>query len=59
MKPYHIKWEIELSADNPLEAAREALDCIINGDAKVFTVTLLAHGKIGEETEVDLNENPE
>jgi hypothetical protein len=35
---YRIIWEVELDADNPLEAAKEALDYIINGEARFFEV---------------------
>lgn len=39
MKTYKITWSIEISADSPEEAAKEALDSIINGCAKVFEVS--------------------
>jgi len=35
---YTISWEIDLNADNPLQAAKEALDCIVNGQATFFEV---------------------
>jgi hypothetical protein len=35
---YRIIWEVELDADNPLEAAKEALDYIIYGEAIFFEV---------------------
>ena len=39
MKIYDVIWEIEVDADNHLNAAREALDSIVNGLSKVFVVT--------------------
>lgn len=54
MKEYRIKWEIDLMAKDPIEAAKEALDSIINGDAKFFTVVSLDKEDKGVETSVDL-----
>lgn len=39
MAEYQVVWEIELSAETPRQAASEALDCILNSDARVFYVT--------------------
>ena len=38
MPLYAIKWEIDLNADSPLLAAKEAMDCIVNGTALYFEV---------------------
>lgn len=38
MKSYKVSWQIEVDAKNPKAAAREALDCIINGSSRVFKV---------------------
>jgi len=48
---YHLKWEIDLTADSPLEAAKEALAIQRDLDsiASVFTVT----DKDGNETIID------
>jgi len=41
MPEYHLVWEIDLTADSPLEAAKEALDVQrdLSSVASVFTVT--------------------
>jgi acetyl-CoA acetyltransferase len=38
-KEYQVEWQIEVSANTPLQAAQEALSCITTGDSKVFSVT--------------------
>ena len=38
MREYIVKWDIEVIASSPEQAAREALDSIINGSAKIFSV---------------------
>ena len=37
-KQYKVSWTIEVDADSPRAAAIEAMDCIINGSARVFKV---------------------
>lgn len=41
MPEYHLEWEIDLTADSPLEAAKEALAVQrdLNAITSVFTVT--------------------
>jgi hypothetical protein len=54
---YLVNWSINISATTPLKAAREALDCIINGTAKVFEVHTIndsRKGVIGSINIVDL-----
>jgi len=48
---YHVKWEIDIIADSPLEAAKEALNVHrdLNSIASIFTVT----DSLGVETTVD------
>lgn len=50
---YTIKWDIELDAKSPLEAAETALDCVTNGTAKCFNVT----NDKGKEWLIDLEES--
>lgn len=55
MSTYSIVWENEgIEADNPFEAAKEALDQIKNDYATVFTVL---NEQTGEMHSVDLSEN--
>ena len=51
MPEYRLKWEIDLTADSPLEAAKEALNVQrdLSSIASVFTVT----DKDGNETLID------
>lgn len=57
MSTYSIVWETEgIEADNPFEAAKEALDQIKNDYATVFTVL---NEQTGEMHSVDLSENEE
>lgn len=51
MPEYHVKWEIDLNAASPKEAALEALNVQrdLNSIAAVFTVT----DKDGNETVID------
>ncbi len=50
MKTYKVSWEIDIfGVKSPQAAAKEALDSIINGTAKVFTVTEI-NKKIGTKT---------
>jgi len=49
---YRVRWEIDISAESPEEAAVEALDCITSGDAKYFEVIDKDGNKIG----IDLGE---
>ena len=57
MSTYSIVWETEgIEADNPFEAAKEALDQIKSGYAIVFTVL---NEQTGEMHSVDLSENVE
>jgi hypothetical protein len=51
MKNYQIDWRIELSEENEVSAAEEALSCITEGTAKVFRVTDLDTKK---QVDVDL-----
>jgi len=48
---YHVLWEMDVIADNPLEAAKEALNVHrdLSSIASVFTVTDAA----GVETTID------
>lgn len=52
MKKFKVTWEIEVDAEDANGAAIEALDCIINGTARVFTAT----DGPGVSKEVDLME---
>ena len=56
MKNYKVTWEIELSANNPLEAAEEAAHSIQFGTAKCFETIDV---KTGEKHLVDLDEKNE
>lgn len=38
-KEYFVMWAIDLYASSPEEAAKKALEYIVNGTAKVFEVT--------------------
>lgn len=51
MTEYTVTWKIELDAEDPIDAAQEALDGIVNGNAQVFEV--LAAGET-EPTIIDL-----
>lgn len=55
MATYRIKWEIEVNADSPEQAASEALNIQKdpNSEALFFEVTHLA---TGEETQIDVME---
>jgi hypothetical protein len=54
MKTYTVQWEIELDADDPEQAARQALDIMqdVNSEALYFKV-IHESGKL---TDVDLLE---
>lgn len=56
MDDYHVTWEIEVCADTPEEAAREAwrLMRVSDSTANVFDVTL--PDESGETIRVDLQE---
>lgn len=54
MKFYEIIWESGLRSDNPLEAAKQAREDIINGESLQFTVVDTSTGK---KYSVDLYEN--
>lgn len=57
MSTYSIVWENEgIEAENPFEAAKEALDQIKNDYATVFTVL---NEQTGEMHSVELSENEE
>lgn len=57
MKQFNVKWNgYENQANSPLEGAKDALDAIINGDAKVF---LLQDQETGKCYSVDLCEDDE
>lgn len=51
MPEYHVKWEVDLEADSPEEAARQALEIQrdLGSVTSVFTVT----DEHGNETTVD------
>jgi len=51
MKTYTVTYEIEIDAKNKKEAAKEALDCILNSDARVFEVWVKGKDK---KTQIDL-----
>ena len=39
MAEYEVIWSCDITADSPEEAAKEALDYILNTDARVFGIT--------------------
>lgn len=49
---YLVSWYIETEAETHEEAAKEALDCVINGDARVFEVMDI---ETKEQKQVDLS----
>lgn len=57
MKTYKIIWEIELDAENPKEAAKEAFDSIVNGSSKVFIVQEISGTLKCIKHEIDLEED--
>lgn len=57
MAQYKIIWEIELDADSPLEAARQALE--IHRDKESSAVVFDVGDELGECTRVDLLDAPE
>ena len=52
MAEYEVIWSCDITADSPEEAAKEALDYILNTDARVFGIT---NNKTKERTIVDLS----
>lgn len=57
-KMYKVVWEIELDAKNPLEAAKEALDCIKDGGESPYCFYVQAEDS-KEVFSVDLSEDDE
>lgn len=52
MAIYRVEYRIDVEADSPEEAAKEAQECCLNWDARVWTVT----NENGEERDIELNE---
>ncbi len=60
MRTYHVTWEIEVFADNPVDAAVEALQIqkCWKSIAKVFGVTEMTRDGTAQTERVDLDELP-
>lgn len=57
MRSYKVIWEIELDADSPEEAAREAFKLVKDPDSWATVFTVIDPG--GHEKEVDLSSDNE
>lgn len=55
-KTYKVTWQIELDAENPRKAAKEAFDSIVNGSGKVFIVQEISGTVNTIKHEIDLEE---
>lgn len=54
MKEYKVRWEIEVSADSPREAAEEAYR--IHRDSDSIAGVFYVFDRRGKKTKIDLNE---
>lgn len=50
---YHVKWEIEVEADSPLEAARKAREIQLNPESTATVFDVVPHHPL---TRIDLDE---
>jgi hypothetical protein len=54
MTSYHVTWEIDLDAETPLEAARDAL--AIQRDSGSLATVFTVFGEDGSQSRVDITE---
>lgn len=58
MTEYHVKWEIDLDAETPAEAARKALGYVSDPLSVAHVFEVVEHGKDDQDAEmVDLDEH--
>jgi len=54
-KQFRVEWSMDVNADNPMEAAKKALEIIRNADEIATTTFSVTNSMTGEEVSVDLD----